>query len=120
MAVVIENLDAARSALIDLLRREYYVEHDALVASIFDADGAAVRVLASGWGTIDGVLAYRPETHVAATTRALVVAVHERALRDLLSARRAAMCCCFWRLARGRCQRSPSCSTGARLCRARR
>lgn len=86
MAIIIENLDAARSALIDLLRREYDAEHDDLVADFFDADRAAVRVLASGWGTIDGMLVYRSETRFAATTRAMVVAAHERALRDLLLA----------------------------------
>lgn len=86
MAVVVENLDAARSTLSDLLRQDYHVEHDDLIADFFDADRAAVRVLASGWGTIDGVLVHRPETHFAATMRALVVAAHERALRDLLLA----------------------------------
>ncbi len=86
MAVVVENLDVARSSLIDLLRQGYYAEHDALIADFFGADHAAVRVLASGWGTIDGVLACRPETRFGVTTRALVVAAHERALRDLLLA----------------------------------
>ncbi|GIW02254.1 RNA methyltransferase [Roseiflexus sp.] len=86
MAVVIENPDAARSALIDLLRREYTFDHDALIADVFGADQAGLCVLASGWGSIEGVLASRPETRCAATTRALVVAAHERALRDLLLA----------------------------------
>lgn len=76
----------ARSLLATLLRQETGADHNALITDLFSADLAAASVIVSGWNTTDGMLVYQPEKEYAASTRALVVAAHERALRDLLLA----------------------------------
>ncbi|WP_448544080.1 TrmH family RNA methyltransferase [Roseiflexus sp.] len=86
MAAPLTDHHTARSLLATLLRQETGVDCDALIADLFSADPAATRVVVSGWNTIDGMLVHQPEMQCAASTRALVVAAHERALRDLLLA----------------------------------
>lgn len=86
MAVPLTDRHTARSLLADLLRQETGADYDALIADLFSTDPAAIRVAVSGWNTLDGMLVHQPEMQCAASTRALVVAAHERALRDLLLA----------------------------------
>lgn len=86
MALAVEDLDAVLPAIIDLLRQEAYANGADLINDLFDDGQAPLRVFVSGWKAIDGALMYRPEPRFAATTRALVVAAHERALRDVLLA----------------------------------
>jgi TrmH family RNA methyltransferase len=86
VAIPLTDHHTARSLLATLLRQETGVDCDALIADLFSADPAATRVVVSGWNTIDGMLVHQPEMQCAASTRALVVAAHERALRDLLLA----------------------------------
>ncbi len=86
VAAPLTDRHAARSLLATLLRQETGVDHGALIADLFSTDPVAIRVVVSGWNTIDGMLVHQPEMQCAASTRALVVAAHERALRDLLLA----------------------------------
>ncbi|MFQ3630314.1 TrmH family RNA methyltransferase [Roseiflexus sp.] len=86
MAFACKDPNAILPVIIDLLHQEGCTDAKAIISSLFDAGRAQLRVFVSGWNTIDGVLAYRPETRFAATTRVLVAAAHERALRDLLLA----------------------------------
>ena len=86
VAAPLTDRHTARSLLATLLRQETGVDCDALIADLFSADPAATRVVVSGWNTIDGMLVHQPEMQCTASTRALVVAAHERALRDLLLA----------------------------------
>ena len=86
MAIPLTDRHTARSLLATLLRQETGTDYDALIADLFSADPAATRVVVSGWNTLDGMLVHQPEMQCAASTRALVIAAHERALRDLLLA----------------------------------
>ena len=86
MAAPLIDHHTARSLLATLLRQETGTDYNALIADLFSTDPAAIRVVVSGWNTIDGMLVHQPEIQCAASTRALVVAAHERALRDLLLA----------------------------------
>ncbi len=86
MAFACEDPNAILPVVIDLLHQEGCTDAEEIMSTLFGAGRAPLRVFVSGWNTVNGVLAYRPETHFAATTRVLVVAAHERALRDLLLA----------------------------------
>jgi TrmH family RNA methyltransferase len=86
VAIPLTDHHTARSLLATLLRQETGADYDALIADLFSTDPAAIRVVVSGWNTLDGMLVHQPEMRCAASMRALVVAAHERALRDLLLA----------------------------------